>query len=381
MTSGHVLLTAAATAAVAAVAATSALIFALAARLRTAEAEVVRLVAAAVVANVAATDLGKRLAHLSASLSRSQQNDRIAIETPPHPSALVSTPGWSRCMDACNAATRGYAGMHTKSARSNHPIEKLLVSSFSDSASHSADKVAVDSLLAAHAARELPSLAADLITDPSLLLLLLDAPTCGTTAALLTALPGLTRVAGQICIPQADPSHYAAMVNRASAEPSAIPPHLAGPPLVVCVPSPGERVLLNVRCQRLDQWLVSNRRLGLRVPLFFADFESSILGKPKLGFSPLLDVIRFLRWGYAAPRCLLGVTVSFRQASSHTCQRHPAAGAPPPPDAPTPILTLDDLVEFVRVEAAAQGFACHVLDTRRYGMTFVLFRLTSVTCR
>jgi hypothetical protein len=372
-------LTAAATAAVAAVAATLALVFALAARLRTAEAEVVRLVAAAAVANVAATDLGKRLAHLSASLSRSQQNDRIAIETPPHPSTLVSTLGWSRCMDACNAAARRYAGMHTKSARSNHPIEKLLVSSFSDAASQSAYKVAVDSLLAAHAARELPTLVADLVTDPSLLLLLLDAPTCGTTAALLTALPGLTRVAGQICIPQADPSHYAAMVNRASVGSSAIPPLLAGPPLM-CDPTPGERMLLNVRCQRLDQWLVSNRRLGLRVPLFFADFETSILGKPKLGFSPLLDVVRFLRWGYAAPRCLLGVTVSFRQATSHTCDRHPVAGAPPPPDAPTPILTLEDLVEFVCVEAAAQSFACHVLDTRRYGMTFVLFRLTSVTC-
>ena len=75
----------------------------------------------------------------------------------------------------------------------------------------------------------------------------------------------------------------------------------------------GAALGLNVRCQRLDQWLCSNAARGLRVACFFADFECSVYGRPKVGFSPLRDLQRFLRGGYAAAPCLLGLTLTFRE--------------------------------------------------------------------
>jgi hypothetical protein len=131
--------------------------------------------------------------------------------------------------------------------------------------------------------------------------------------------------------------------------------------LSVCVPQ--------VRCQRLDQWLVSNARLGLRVPVAFFDYETNILGKPKVELSPLRDLQRFLRHGFAArPRCLLGVTLSFRQ--------YRPAEQGYPPEAPN--LTEADLAGFVAAEAAAVGMTSTVLETARYGMIFTLFLLEAL---
>jgi hypothetical protein len=42
-------------------------------------------------------------------------------------------------------------------------------------------------------------------------------------------------------------------------------------------------MLLNVRCQRLDQWLVTNADMGIKVPVFFADYETSIYGRENFG--------------------------------------------------------------------------------------------------
>ncbi len=75
------------------------------------------------------------------------------------------------------------------------------------------------------------------------------------------------------------------------------------------------------------------------------------------------DLQRFLRLGFAHRRCLLGVTLSFRQYK-------PAAY---PPGAPT--LTLDDLVAFVAAEARNARRRSSVLETVKYGMVFVLFLL------
>ena len=73
--------------------------------------------------------------------------------------------------------------------------------------------------------------------------------------------------------------------------------------------------LLNLSNQRLDQWLCTYRCCaGVRVPVAFFDYEASIYGRPKVRFQPLRDVQLFLRHGYAArPRCLLAITLSFRQ--------------------------------------------------------------------
>ena len=203
------------------------------------EAQVHQLKAAELVSQGEAVDSAKRMEHLAASLSRSQHNDRINLECPPCPPDLVPTASWRRCVDACEASRRGNAGRRTKGAMKNRPVQKLLLSAFSDAAAHSADKAAVDALIAARVARELPHLLSELASDPTLVLLLLhtpactctrahvhtctrahvhtcthahaqvilllDAPTCGTTAALLAALPGLGAYAGRICIPQVAP--------------------------------------------------------------------------------------------------------------------------------------------------------------------------------
>ena len=121
--------------------------------------------------------------------------------------------------------------------------------------------------------------------------------------------------------------------------------------------------MADVRCQRLDEWLTSNAYKGLRVPIFFADFETSVYGKLSAGFSPLADLQRFLRFGFASSPCLLGVTLSYRLP-------HEARYS-----ADAPQLTQDDVAGFVAAEAAAQGMECTVLETIRYGMEFSLFEL------
>ena len=57
---------------------------------------------------------------------------------------------------------------------------------------------------------EMRNLAREMHADSRLVLLLLDAPSCGTTNALARAVPGLRAHGLRICVPQADPSHYRA---------------------------------------------------------------------------------------------------------------------------------------------------------------------------
>ena len=73
--------------------------------------------------------------------------------------------------------------------------------------------------------------------------------------------------------------------------------------------SPGDEIGLglNVRCQRLDVWLGANAARGLRVACCFADFESSVYGRPKVGFAPLRDLQRFFRHRYADEAGCLGL--------------------------------------------------------------------------
>lgn len=178
-----------------------------------------------------------------------------------------------------------------------------------------------------------------------LILLLLDAPNIATTRALLTVFPSLAQFSHRICIPQADPQHYSLMINDTHTDLS-----------------------LNVRSQRLDQWLICNAnvRPHLQCPIFFADYETTVYGKPAYNFQPLIDIQRFLRYGYAWGKgCLLGLTLSYRAPNR----------AFYPDDAP--VLTPDDVVVFVTREAGYQGMSCTVLDIVKYGMTFILFHLVS----
>ena len=219
----------------------------------------------------------------------------------------------------------------------------------------SPQKSQVNALLLQHVRRCFPDLDATLSADPALILLLLDAPDCATTGAILRGVPALAAHAQRVCIPQADPAHYAQQI--AGAVPSA-------------TPSVAAAHLFNIRAQRLDQWLVSNRDAGVRVAVCFADYETSIYGKQRALFSPLRDLQLFMRLGYAHTRCLLGVTLGFREPHS---SRY---------DTAAPTLSEEDLNDFIASEAEAIGASAVLLETVRYGLTFCLYEINtgSGTC-
>ena len=297
------------------------------------------------------------LATLRTGLEKlARQQVHVLRDVPPPLAALVPSRGWQRCVASIDAVDSGYEAARQKRRRKNaaEPCatpaasRRVLVSAFDLERGGGEEKQRVDALLAAAAAAHLPALGEQMAADPDLVLLLLDAPSCATTAALAVAVPALRGLASRICIPQADPSHYDLMINR-HAEPAdrqapRVPP------------------LLNVRWQRLDAWLSSHAGLGLRVPVFFADYETSVYGRASVQLSPLRDLQRFLRGGFAADVCLLGVTLSYREAHAGRYDG--------------PKLEPEHVADFVATEAAAQGFGrCELLEELRYGMTFSLFLL------
>ena len=107
------------------------------------------------------------------------------------------------------------------------------------------------------------------------------------------------------------------------------------------------------RFQRLDGWLDSNAHGGIRVPIFFADYETSVYGRRSMQLSPLEDLQRFLRYGYAHSTCLIGLTLSYRELHK---EHYPAEA---------PVLTHEDVVGFVEHEAACVGMACTLLECYR----------------
>jgi len=266
---------------------------------------------------------------------------KLCITVPNQPPELEPTDGWSRCELAIKLIDETYRSMKKRGA-----YKTELKSMYDLERAGGVEKVRVDALLAEHATKTFDDLAAVMRADSSLVLLLLEAPNCATTQALVAAMPQMAERCGSICIPQADPKHYRQMVSGATAD-VPVSPHL-----------------LNVRCQRLDEWLTNNASLGLRVPIFFADYETTIYGKSGFSLAPLRDVQRFLRHGYAHSTCLVGITLCYRGVHEHFY----------PTDAPQ--LTTADLDAFVAAEAAAQGMACECIETVRYGMTFSLYRLT-----
>ena len=261
---------------------------------------------------------------------------------------LAPSIGWLRCMEAmsytASNSTESRLGATDVCDGAQHtsPHDELLVSACTiNKLSGSRSKIRVDALLAKHAELTFPDLPSTLAANASYILLLLDAPNILSTKALAAAFPALRTpaFAGRVCIPQADPAHYAQMVSES-------------------------RMLFNVRFQRLDTWLAANALGGLRVPIFFADYETSIYGRRSMQLSPLQDLQRFFRYRYPAPSCLVGVTLSYR--SPHKLH-YPAAA---------PVLTHDDLVGFMQYEAACAGMVSELLECFRYGMVFSLFLLT-----
>ena len=353
--------------------------------------------------HAAAVDAAAEISRIRAgldALTRSQSHD-LWIPIPELPVAITANEGWSRCTRGLAFAQAGYTSSKKRRCTAH---KKLLISRFDRARGGGEEKAYIDSLLAKHVARVWPDLAATLAASPHLVLLLLEAPSCATTSALVAAIPGLRAHGSRICIPQADPSHYAEMIKaRESSDGVAAarersegaeteetrgggaqkpdsagagggPPRWSRCPVAAVACGAGlpvgedegaaRSMLLNVRCQRLDQWLIQNASKGLRVPLFFADFETSVYGKPSCQFSPLGDLQRFLRSGFASSPCLLCVTLSYRTPNEAFYS------------AEAPQLSSEDVEGFVAAEAAAQGMECTPLETVKYGMTWSLFQLT-----
>ena len=164
------------------------------------------------VLHAAAVDATAEMARIRSgldALARSTSVD-LWIPIPKPPVAFTANEGWSRCTDALAMAQAGYA---SSKGRSSTAHKKLLMSRFDCTRGGGPEKAYIDALLAKHALRVWPDLAASLATSPHLVLLLLEAPSCATTSALVAAIPELREYGSRICIPQGDPSHYAQMIN------------------------------------------------------------------------------------------------------------------------------------------------------------------------
>ena len=76
--------------------------------------------------------------------------------------------------------------------------------------------------------------------------------------------------------------------------------------------SPLPDAYVGVRMQRLDQWLCVNANRGFQCRLFLADVESAFLGHQNRQLCPADDLLRYLRYGYAADRSVLVLTFDLR---------------------------------------------------------------------
>lgn len=162
--------------------------------------------------------------------------------------------------------------------------------------------------------------------------LLLDAPSFRTTRAVAHACGvDLQRAGGLVIVPQYDLVHYVSMVNDPD-------------------------VYVGVRLQRLDHWLCVNGPSGGfagRVCGFFADYETGFKGHQEKRLSPAADCERFFRWNYPADECALAITWNLHNGES-----------------------VAEVVAFVSEEAAANGFACQLVESWSYGLGCALFHLT-----
>ncbi|CAD7944670.1 unnamed protein product [Amoebophrya sp. A25] len=227
--------------------------------------------------------------------------------------------------------------------------------------------------------------------------LLIDSPQLGTTRALLQNVPDFP--ATQIMIPQYDQRHYLRMIHHAAETvDSGITDHTANddsstgsaPSTVASTPSPKSSNSMlsaqeqaendciqaqsktsrpplkaearpppipNVRCQRLDHWLIANRSVGYDCVLFFADMEGNIVGHKEKRLSPAKDIMRYFRYGYPSrgTASILAVTLDLRDGK----------------------FSLEDVIDFVHTEASINTYSAETIQTFSYGMGCVVFRVVS----
>ncbi|CAD7963531.1 unnamed protein product [Amoebophrya sp. A120] len=137
---------------------------------------------------------------------------------------------------------------------------------------------------------------------------------------------------GQIHIPQYDQRDYLKMIHNAE---------------TIAVSA-----MCNVRCQRMDHWLIANRTVGYDCVLFFADMESSLLGHKEKRLCPGKDISRYFRYGYPARLSILAVTFDPRDGTKS-----------------------GEVAEFVAEEGWLCDYEVETLKEFNYGMGCVVFRV------
>ena len=172
-------------------------------------------------------------------------------------------------------------------------------------------------------------LATRLRQDPSEIVLLLEAPSFGTTTALAARCGEALLRSPQVVCPQADLAQYVQMVGDGD-------------------------ISVGVRAQRLDHWLCANKARGLRVVVAFFDFETRALGSRNEALCPMADVMRFFRYGYAAADCVFCVTVGLWPGELSSTAAVDAA---------------------VQCEARAAGFEVRLVRKWEYRMVALLYVL------
>ena len=196
---------------------------------------------------------------------------------------------------------------------------------------HAAVKREVNAALAKATQELFPDLSARLRASPNEVLLVLDAPSYGTSRALAARCGAELLRSSQLVVPQADLGQYFAMVSRSA------------------------DVYVGVRAQRLDHWLCAHAGHGLRVLVAFFDFESRALGRRSDRLCPMADVMRYFRFGYPADTSLLCLTVGLW---------------------PGPLGTAESVVAAVAAEATAAGYDVELIGSWSYRLVALLFRVT-----
>jgi len=205
-------------------------------------------------------------------------------------------------------------------------------SDYGTAPTHAAVKAKVNAALVSTMTEVLgPTLPEQLAQDPRRVLLLLDTPQYGTLRGIVASYPRLG-CCQQVVIPQADLRHYFEMVR-------------------------GGEFYPGVRAQRLDHWLCANAAVGLRCLASFLDFECRLVGALSARICPAADVMRFFRLGYPAePVSVLALTV----------------GLEAPAERP------EEVDDFVRWEAALNGYSAELRQAWRYRLVTLLYVIRRV---
>ena len=171
--------------------------------------------------------------------------------------------------------------------------------------------------------------------NPHEVVLLLDAPSWGSTRAIAKACGEDLLRCNQVVIPQADLQQYFMMVND-------------------------REVSVGVKAQRLDHWLCTHNESNTRVIAAFLDYECRIMGRHSEALCPMADIMRYFRFGYPADDSVLAITV----------------GTWPYKD--EPLKSVAEVVAAIEDEAKANNYEVQLLKKWEYRMVTLLYRVRRI---